>query len=169
MELLALTLPVAAAATYLVLRTLWSEIGTDRDGQRDTEATHRAIAIRVVLFVMALHLLVVLNLGGTEWVRASGPRLVVVLFGAVFIAIGNLLPRTRPNLALGIRTSRTLSDRAFWIRLHRTFGNLSVALGVVIVVAGLLLSGRVVGQVVGAAALTSVAALLVTYRRHGRA
>ena len=68
-----------------------------------------------------------------------GTRLVVVLFGSVFIAIGNLLPRTRPNLALGIRTSRTLSDRAFWIRLHRTCGYLSVALGVVIVVAGVLI------------------------------
>jgi uncharacterized membrane protein len=169
MELLALTLPVAAAATYLILRTLWSEIGSDRDGHRETEGTHRAIAIRLVVFVMALHLLVMLNLGGIEWIRPWGPRLVVALFGGVFIAVGNLLPRTRPNLALGIRTSRTLSDRAFWIRLHRTCGYLSVALGVVIVVAGLLLSGPAIGQVVGAAALSSVAALLVAYRRHRRA
>ena len=114
MKLLALTLPFAAAATYLILRTLWSEIGSDRDEYRETEATHRAIAIRVVLFVMALQVLVMLNLGGVEWIRPWGPRLVVVLLGSAFIAIGNLLPRTRPNLALGIRTRRTLNDRAFW-------------------------------------------------------
>jgi uncharacterized membrane protein len=112
--LMAVTLPVAATATYLILRTFWSEIGSDRDGHREAEAVHRAIAIRLVLFVMALDVLVMLNLGGVEWIRAQGPRLVVVLFGSVFIVIGNLLPRTRPNLALGIRTSRTLSDRPFW-------------------------------------------------------
>src|SRR5918996_3997294 len=116
--LIAFTLPAAAAATYFILRSLWSEIGAERNGPREVEATHRAIAICVVVFVMALHVLTILNLAGIEWVRAWGPRLVIVLFGAVFIAIGNLLPRTRPNLALGIRTSRTLSDRSFWIRLH---------------------------------------------------
>src|ERR671912_156293 len=115
MKLLALTLPFAAAATFLILRALWSEIGADRDGQREAEATHRAIATRLVLFIMALHVLVMMNLGGVEWIRSWGPRVVVVLFGSVFIAIGNLLPRTRPNLALGIRTRRTLNDRAFWI------------------------------------------------------
>ena len=121
------------------------------------------------MFVLALNVLVVLNLAGVEWIRAWGPRLVVVLFGSVFIVIGNLLPRTRPNLALGIRTSRTLSDRHFWIRLHRTCGYLSVALGVVIVMAGLSFSGPVIGPVVGAAALGSVATLLVAYRRQRRA
>lgn len=166
---IAFTLPVAAAATYLILRTLWSEIGSDREGHREAEATHRAIATRLVLFVMALQVLLMLNIAGIDWIRAWGPRLVVVLFGSVFILIGNLLPRTRPNLALGIRTSRTLSDRPFWIRLHRTCGYLSVALGVVIVVAGLSFSGPLIGQVVGAAALSSVAALAVTYRRQRRA
>jgi uncharacterized membrane protein len=53
------------------------------------------------------------------------------------MSIGNLLPRTRPNLAIGIRTARTLSDRALWIRTHRSLGYLVTALGVVIVVAAL--------------------------------
>lgn len=159
----ALMLPLAAMATYLILRALWNEIDPDRDGHRETEATHRAIAIRVVLFVMALCGLVMLNLGGVEWIRPWGPRLVVVLFGSVFVAVGNLLPQTRPNLALGIRTSRTLSDRALWIRLHRVCGYLSVALGVVIVAAGLLLSGPAIGPAIGAAALGCVATLLITY------
>jgi hypothetical protein len=32
------------------------------------------------------------------------------------MAIGNLLPRVRPNVAIGIRTSRTLRDRDAWLR-----------------------------------------------------
>ena len=144
-------------------------IGPDRDGDRESEAVHRAIAARVALFIMALQVLLMLNLSGVEWIRSWGPRLVVVLFGSLFIGIGNVLPRTRPNLALGIRTSRTLSDRPFWIRLHRTCGYLSVAFGAVIVVAGLSFSGPVIGPVVGAAALGSVAVLLATYRKQRRA
>ena len=112
---IAFTLPVAAMATYLILRTLWGALGPDRDGDRESEAVHRAIAARVALFIMALQVLLMINLSGVEWIRSCGPRLVVVLFGSVFIAIGNLLPQTRPNLALGIRTERTLSDRSFWI------------------------------------------------------
>ena|SRR5687767_5305301 len=164
---IAFTLPVAAMATFLILRKLWGAIGPDRDGDRESEAVHRAIAACVALFIMALQVLLMLNLGGVEWIRPRGPRLVVVLFGSLFIVIGNLLPRTRPNLALGIRTSRTLSDRPFWIRLHRTCGYLSVALGVVIVVTGLSFNGAAIGPIVAAAALGSVAVLLVTYRRRG--
>ena len=102
---IAFTLPVAAMATYLILRKLWGALGPDRDGDRESEAVHRAIAARVALFIMALQVLLMLNLSGVEWIRSWGPRLVVVLFGSVFIAIGNLLPQTRPNLALGIRTA----------------------------------------------------------------
>src|SRR6266513_565511 len=42
------------------------------------------------------------------------PRLAPVLLGAALMAIGNLLPRVRPNVAIGIRTSRTLRDRGAW-------------------------------------------------------
>jgi uncharacterized membrane protein len=122
-----------------------------------------------VIFIMALHVLVLLNLGGVQWIHTWGPRLVVVLFGGVFIAIGNLLPRTRPNLAFGIRTTRTLTNRHLWIRLHRTAGHVSVALGAVIVVSGLLLSDPALGLVVGAAALGSIGTVAATYRRQRRA
>jgi len=157
--------PMAAIATYLILRTCWNEIGSGGDGNREVEKAHRAIAIRFVLFIVGLHVLVLLNFGGAEWLRFRGPRIVVVLFGAAFIAIGNLLPRTRPNLAFGIRTSRTLTDRSLWIRVHRTCGYVSVALGAVIVMAGLFVSGRAIGPVVAAAALIALAVLFATYRR----
>jgi uncharacterized membrane protein len=167
--LVTFTLPITAMATYFILRRLWGEIGADPGGHREVETTHRAIAICLVLFVMTLQVLVMLNLRGVEWLRASGPRLVIVLFGALFIFIGNLLPRTRPNLALGIRTARTLRDRHFWMRLHRTCGLLSVALGSIIVMSGLFVSGPAIGPVIAAAALSSVAVLLVTHRRQRRA
>lgn len=65
-------------------------------------------------------------LRGREW----ADQIVPVMLGLTMISIGNLLPRTRPNLAIGIRTPRTLSDRALWIRMHRSAGYMVVALGV---------------------------------------
>jgi uncharacterized membrane protein len=165
---IAFALPTAATFTYLILRSLWHEAATtERDPATDgfPEAIHRAIAVRVVCFVTAIHVLVLLNLSGVGWIRAAGPRLVVTLFGGVFIVVGNLLPRTRPNLALGIRTARTLSDRRLWIRLHRTCGYLSVMFGAVVIVSGVFLAGPALGATVGTTGLASIAWLAISYRR----
>jgi uncharacterized membrane protein len=164
---IAFALPTAATVTYLILRNLWTEVTVDRpvDPGGLSETIHRAIAVRVVLFVAAIHVLVLLNVGGVLWIRAWTPRLVLVLFGGVCIAVGNLLPRTRPNLALGIRTARTLSDRQLWSRVHRICGYVAVTLGTVIVVAGLFLSDPALELVVGSAALASISTLVVTYFR----
>ncbi len=97
-----------------------------------------------------------------------GTRLIVVLFGGVFIAIGNLLPRTRPNLALGIRTTRTLTNRHLWIKLHWTCGYVAVAFGTLIAISGLFLREPALGLVIGAAANSSIAALVVMYQIAGR-
>ena len=167
--LVAFALPTAAGVTYLILRTLWGEIAVEREIHAESEAAHRGIAVRLVIFVMALHVLVLLNLGGAEWLQNWGPRLVIVLFGGVVIAIGNLLPRTRPNLALGIRTTRTLYDRPLWIKLHRTCGYVAVALGGIIVMSGQFLNDPALGLVVGTAALSSAAMVAASYRRQSRA
>jgi uncharacterized membrane protein len=59
------------------------------------------------------------------------------MLGVTMISIGNLLPRTRPNLAIGIRTQLTLSDRALWMRVHRWAGYIVVAGGVVVVLSAI--------------------------------
>jgi uncharacterized membrane protein len=167
--LVAFALPTAATVTYLILRRLCAEVPIEGGLDTESVAAHRAIAVRVVLFVVALHVLVMLNLSGVQWIRAWGPRLVLVLFGGAFIAIGNLLPRTRPNLAVGIRTARMLGDRHLWIRFHRNCGYVAVALGTVVVVSGLFLSDPALGLVLSAAAVGSAAALAVMYLRQSHA
>jgi uncharacterized membrane protein len=166
---IAFLLPVAATVTYLILRRLWSETTAETLDAVEAEAAHGAIAARVVIFIVAIHGLVLLNLSGVQWLRAWGPQIVVLLFGGLFISIGNLLPRTRPNLALGIRTSRTLNDRGFWIRLHRTCGYVAVAFGTVIVLAGVFLRDPSFVVVTSAAAAGSVVIIALTYWRERHA
>ncbi len=155
------TLPAAAAMIYASLRPLWA--GSAHADDAGLDRTYRSIAIRAVVFVLALQALIVLNLSGLDWLRPIAPRAVVVLFGLFTIAIGDALPRTRPNHFFGIRTSRTLDDRQLWIRLHRVAGYLAVAAGAAIAIAGVFFAKDVVGWVVSTSALGGTATLAVVY------
>ena len=126
--------------------------------------TFDAIVFRVVLFIGALHGTVLIGLLGRGLVGRTGPlvpRLAPVLLGVGLMAIGNLLPRVRPNVAIGIRTSRTLRDRHAWLRVNRRGGYVAVALGFSIVATALLVPpGPRIAAVVGAIGMLGVAVLV---------
>ena len=160
--LVGFTLPAAAAVIYLSLRPLWAG-----DGAAHVAAglarTYRGIALRAVFFVLALQVFIVLNLLGPGWLRPVAPRAVVVLVGLFVAAIGNALPRTRPNLLFGIRTARTLDDRQLWMRLHRAAGYVAVVAGAAVALAAMRLSKDGIAWVVAAVALGGTAVLSATY------
>jgi uncharacterized membrane protein len=56
------------------------------------------------------------------WVRGVHVRIEVwvpLIVGALFVAVGGLLGRVRPNWFVGIRTPWTLSSEAAWTGTHR--------------------------------------------------
>jgi hypothetical protein len=168
--LVAFTLPTTALVIYTLFRSLWIH-DRIRSGNGAFESTYHAIVLRVLLFVLALHVLVMMQLTGAMdagWLRVPAGRAVVVLFGLVLVAIGNLLPRTRPNVAVGVRTARTLANAQLWQQVHRAGGYATVGLGIVMVLTGLVLTHETVGVVVSAAALVAAATVFVSYRRHAR-
>jgi immunity protein, SdpI family len=161
---LALVLPVTAAVIWWVFQSL-----RPANGDAAHQTTHTRIALAVVIFVMALETLIVATVTGVEWLRPLAPRATVVLVGLFFIAVGNLLPRTRPNLAIGIRTTRLLADRRLWMQMHRVTGHVAVLFGVVVALAGLFAAGRTIGHIAGAAAIVATAVVAVSYKRQSRA
>ena len=166
--LVAFTLPTTALVIYSLFRSLWIH-DRIRSGNGAFESTYYAIVLRALLFVLALHVLVMMQLTGAMdagGLRLSAGRAVVALFGVVLVAIGNLLPRTRPNVAVGVRTTRTLANAQLWQQVHRAGGYATVGLGIVIAVTGLVLTHETVGAVVSAAALVAAATVFVSYRRH---
>jgi hypothetical protein len=165
--MVAFTLPTTALVIYGLFRSLWKHDRV-RTGNGAFEITYHAIVLRVLLFVLVLHTLVMIVLTGaidTDGLRSSASRAVVVLLGVVLIMIGNLLPRTRPNIAVGVRTTRTLTNAQAWQQVHRVGGYATVGLGVVIALTGLVLAGESVGPVISAAALFAAVAVLVSYRK----
>jgi uncharacterized membrane protein len=137
--LIAFALPTAMAVIVGGLGILWKR-DPIRDRDVHTESTYRAIIATCVFFILGIHALVLLALT-TDLQRdvvQIGARAVPVMFGLALIVIGNLLPRLRPNLVIGVRTARTLADRGVWARVNRTAGYAAVFAGSSFALGGLL-------------------------------
>ena len=90
------------------------------------------MALVVVVMLCALQL-VVLRLALCPGVDAA-PMLAAVL-GATWIAIGQLMPRTRRNPIMGVRTRWTLASDENWARTHLVAGIAFTVGGVVALIA----------------------------------
>ena len=163
--MVAFGLPTTAAVIYALFRSLWMH-DRIRSGNGAFEATYTAIVFRILLFVTSLHVLVTTVLAGVIADRNLVSRMVVVLLGLSFVAVGNLLPRTRPNVAVGVRTRLTLADSGLWTQVHRVGGYVTVGWGVVISLSAVALSGPLLGVVISGTGIASVAILFVSYRKH---
>jgi uncharacterized membrane protein len=160
--LIAFLLPTAALLILGLLSVL-----TRKDPFRDEEdtlaiETTDAIVSAGILFVLALHFLILAMLfTAAAWVSAA-----VLLLGGLLLAfVGNALPRTRPNIVVGIRTERTLTDRRVWLRTHRLLGNIAVVLGVAVGVAAFL-PHRFRMLLVSAVLVVGLCAIAVLTRKH---
>lgn len=164
---IAFLVPTAALVTHSGLETLFSCRSADEQHVESGKAV-RAVAWATTLFMVSLHGLILLSLLGSPISRFSPHRLVVVLFGLLLVGIGNVLPRVRPNLAVGIRTRRLLSNRTAWARVHRVAGYFLVALGAMAIVAGLALSKGQIPFLLSAASLVGVTLNVAAYWRWTR-
>jgi putative oxidoreductase len=160
----AFLLPSAAATLYVLLNRLTRE-PVSRVGA-PLKPVYPAIIFTVVLFLVGLHAVVLFGLFAGS---ALPVRAVPLLLGLTFIGVGNVLPRTRPNLIIGIRTSTTLTNRDVWMRVNRFAGYIAVAFGAALVASAFVPPGRMARDLVSAAAALAVVTLAIGYRRHSRA
>ncbi len=166
--MVAFLLPTAMLVSNRLLRGLYILHPIAEPASPDVVAVYDAIMLRVTVLVMGVHgavLLAVLGLlSGRKWAGV----LVPLMLGFAMISIGNLLPRTRPNLAIGIRTRLTLADRVLWMRVHRWAGYMTVACGVVVVLSAIAVP-RPVGPgmilIVGPAAIAGACLLVCVSRK----
>lgn len=91
--------------------------------------------------------------------------------GLVMVALGNVLPKSRPGFFVGIRTPWTLSDPDNWIATHRLGAWTMMLAGVAIVIAGLTpgitaVRGQIVFTAMLAAVLPPIVYSFVYWRRH---
>ena len=127
------TLPTAALAIVLIFKSL-----AKRDPFRANYAkfrrTYDLFLDFAVLLAVATHLLIfskIMIFQGLvgRWITYVPTSLI----GVTLIVIGNVLPRLRPNSAMGIRTRWTLRDEIVWMKTHRAGGYFLVVFGLILI------------------------------------
>jgi uncharacterized membrane protein len=129
--------------------------------------TFEAIFISIMLLLLLTHIALLAAAAGYP-IRFE--RWVPVGIGLLFIVLGNLLPRARPNWFVGVRTPWTLSSDRVWEKTHRLAGYVLVIAGIIVAILGLTgykFAPILMGPVIGVAALSLVIYSYVEWRREG--
>lgn len=119
----------------------------------------------ILVFLAAVHVVIIgFNLG---W-HINMNAVMGVGLGVLFVVLGNLLTRVRPNWIFGVRTPWTLSSDLAWRESHRVAGYGFVVAGFAVLVTALawpaaMLVVTMVG--VGGSALVSVVWSYIAWKR----
>lgn len=64
-------------------------------------------------------------------------KIMLVVMGAMFIFMGNFMPKIEKNRTLGVKTKWSMYNEVTWQKTHRFAGFMSVIIGVIILISGL--------------------------------
>ena len=90
-------------------------------------------------------------------------RLLPIIMGALFLLIGNYLPKCTPNRTVGIRIKWTLADEENWNATHR-FGGKVWFIGAIVILASSLLPAKIsVCAMIAATLAMALAPIIYSY------
>lgn len=148
-----LLLPAVALGVWGLLMVL-PRLDPGRENYRNFAGPYGVLRTAIVAFLALVHL------GGLS--AALGRpipigSLIGPATGLLFVVLGGLMGKLRPNWFVGIRTPWTLSSKRSWIRTHRVGGWAFIACGVATLIAGLfapeaafvVMLGGIAGCVIG--------------------
>lgn len=160
----AVILPLIALGVWLLLRFL-PRIDPRRENYAKFGDTYDLIVNVIVAFLALTH---VVMLGAALGWPISIGRVIPAGVGALFIILGNFLPRARPNWFFGIRTPWTMTNDRVWERTHRLGGYLFVGAGLLFLVMAvfpLAIHTAAIAVVVAAIALTAAVYSFVAWKQ----
>ena len=134
--------PAAAFFAPALMLALWAVLRGVRhlDPRQESYArfddAYETIVAAVLVLVLATH---GITIAAALGYRVPIGKLVPALVGALFVVVGNVMPRLRPNWWFGVRTPWTLSNDRVWTRTHRLAGFSMAAAGIVLILAALAL------------------------------
>lgn len=152
-------LPAVMVGMWALL-TFLPRIDPRRKNYDKFRGTYDAIVAMVLGVILLVHVAILASGLGYS---IPMERVIPMTVGALLIALGNLLPRARPNWFVGIRTPWTLSSDRVWERTHRLGGLLFVLTGIILIVAGLIPSVVSIGVAIAAGVLTTAVTLVYSY------
>jgi uncharacterized membrane protein len=155
----AVLLPLLMLLAWAVLRVL-PRIDPRAPNYAKMQPTYDFMINATLTLLLAVHAMVLA--AGLGYGVPVG-RLTPVLIGALFVTLGNVLPRARPNWLFGIRTPWTLSNDRVWERTHRVGGYAMTAAGIVVLVGAALPGAWPFAVFVVAAAVAAIGPIVYSY------
>ena len=150
-------LPLLALGMYALLRWL-PRIDPGRANYERFAGAYSTIRLSLTAFLSVTFGLVLLAARGLP-VDLEGA--IPLLLGGLFLLLGNVMGKIRPNWFVGIRTPWTLSSKRAWDRTHRLGGWMLMANGLVFLAGGSLHSRW--ATLAGIVALLAVSLFLILY------
>lgn len=144
-----LAVPLLSIGIY-ALMLLLPRLDPGRANYASFAGPYRWLRLAVLSVMTGVYLLIVLWTVGR---RVPIETAVPILVGALFVGLGNIMGKVRPNWFVGIRTPWTLSSKVAWDRTHRAGGWLFVLLGALLVACGFVKAAWMLGVVIAVGAV----------------
>jgi immunity protein, SdpI family len=122
--------------------------------------TYDFVVLAIIAMLGVLHVAV---LGSALGWPISMARLTPLMIGALFLLLGNVMPRARPNWWFGIRTPWTMSNDRVWERTHRVGGYVFAGAGVMLMLLAVLLPSMALPVIVVVAVTAGIVPLVYSY------
>jgi uncharacterized membrane protein len=152
-----LLIPLIAVGLYLLLAVL-PRIDPARANYASFAGSYSLVRMAMLLFLGVMHAAIIAGgLGSPIDAGAVIPSAV----GLLFILLGAVMGKIRPNYFAGVRTPWTLASAKSWTLTHRLAGRVFVAYGVLIIAMGFVRQPWFVG--LGLAAVFAGLVWMIVY------
>jgi hypothetical protein len=143
-----LMLPTMALIVWILLNALsrvrsgarplpewWINENTGAAAVKRFEPTFGTIVFTVTTLLALMHFALLGSLlGWPSW----SYKVMTAIIGFGLVAAGNVMPRTKPNWIVGMRTKRTLTHPDVWSSTHRLLGRLMIVSGILVVLTSIV-------------------------------
>jgi uncharacterized membrane protein len=154
-----LLLPLVTLGLYGLLLVL-PLFDPGKANYRTFAGTYNAIRLTITLFLSTIYAVGVLASLGYH---INMTTVVGLAMGLLFLVLGNVMGKIRPNWFVGVRTPWTLSSKLSWTKTHRLAGWLFIVMGFVAVAWALLQTQWMLGVMIGTYAVFGVSLVVYSY------
>lgn len=155
-----LLLPLMAVGIYALLLFL-PRIDPGRANYAQFSGAYLVVRYAVLLLLAGIYAITLLAVKGYNF---NTSRLVFGAIGILFIVLGNVLGKVRPNWFVGVRTPWTLSSKRSWVRTHRLAGWLFALAGLIFLALALFDVGNALPWIIiGVVAVLTVVLVAYSY------
>jgi uncharacterized membrane protein len=139
-----LLLPLVSVALYLLLLVL-PLFDPGKANYRTFAGAYNLIRLTITLFLSAIYAVgVLVSLG----YHVDMNTVIGLALGVLFIVLGNVMGKIRPNWFVGVRTPWTLSSKLSWTKTHRLAGWLFIVMGLLAVAWAILQNAWMLGVMI---------------------